>query len=103
MPPGIWLHHSRETSLHGKALAQLQPAVRGKAASTARVGRRVESHDRGCAAPVLLLPEGFARFTEDEVVAALCHELAHIKRQDYLMNLVCQVVSSAVGLASGGG
>jgi hypothetical protein len=42
---------------------------------------------------VLLLPVGFARFTEDEVVAALCHELAHIKRQDYLINIVCQVVA----------
>jgi hypothetical protein len=41
-----------------------------------------------------LLPEGFARFTEDEVRAALCHELAHVKRQDYLMNLVCQVAAS---------
>jgi hypothetical protein len=47
----------------------------------------------GVRAPVLLLPEGFARFTEDEVIAALCHELAHIKRQDYLMNMVCQVVA----------
>jgi beta-lactamase regulating signal transducer with metallopeptidase domain len=48
----------------------------------------------GVTAPVVLLPEGFARFTEDEVRAALCHELAHVKRQDYLMNLVCQVAAS---------
>jgi beta-lactamase regulating signal transducer with metallopeptidase domain len=47
----------------------------------------------GGRAPVLLLPEGFARHTEDEIRAALCHELAHIQRRDYLVNVVCQVAS----------
>jgi beta-lactamase regulating signal transducer with metallopeptidase domain len=47
----------------------------------------------GVAAPVLLLPEGFARHTEDEIQAALCHELAHIQRQDYLVNVACQVAA----------
>jgi beta-lactamase regulating signal transducer with metallopeptidase domain len=84
---------SRETSGHRVALAHysqrfqvVQPELRESAdvSSPVIVGAR---------APVLLLPEGFARFTEDEVVAALCHELAHIKRQDYLMNMVCQVVA----------
>jgi beta-lactamase regulating signal transducer with metallopeptidase domain len=84
---------SRETSAHRVALAHysrrfqvMQPQLResGDVSSPVIVGAR---------APVLLLPEGFARFTEDEIVAALCHELAHIKRQDYLMNMVCQVVA----------
>ena len=84
---------SRETSGHRVALAHysqrfqvMQPQLResGDVSSPVIVGVR---------APVLLLPEGFARFTEDEVIAALCHELAHIKRQDYLMNMVCQVVA----------
>ena len=47
----------------------------------------------GAVSPMLLLPEGFAQFTADEVEAALCHELAHIKRHDYLMNVVCQVAA----------
>ena len=47
----------------------------------------------GVAAPVVLLPEGFAEFKDQEVRAALCHELAHIKRQDYLMNIVCQLAA----------
>jgi beta-lactamase regulating signal transducer with metallopeptidase domain len=47
----------------------------------------------GGRAPVLLLPEGFARHTEDEIRAALCHELAHIQRQDYLVNVACQVAA----------
>jgi beta-lactamase regulating signal transducer with metallopeptidase domain len=51
----------------------------------------------GLVAPVLLLPEEFGRHTEDEVRAALCHELAHVKRRDYLVNLVCQVVALPVG------
>jgi beta-lactamase regulating signal transducer with metallopeptidase domain len=84
---------SRETSGYRVALAHysrrfqvMQPRVHESAdvSSPVIVGAR---------APVLLLPVGFARFTEDEVVAALCHELAHIKRQDYLINIVCQVVA----------
>jgi hypothetical protein len=47
----------------------------------------------GAVSPVLLLPEGFAQFTADEVEAALCHELAHIKRHDYLMNVACRVAA----------
>jgi hypothetical protein len=39
------------------------------------------------------LPEGFARHTENEIRAALCHELAHIQRRDYLVNVVCQVAA----------
>jgi bla regulator protein BlaR1 len=50
----------------------------------------------GLVAPVLLLPEGFDRHTQDEVRAALCHELAHVKRRDYLVNLMCQVVALPV-------
>jgi beta-lactamase regulating signal transducer with metallopeptidase domain len=50
----------------------------------------------GLFAPVLLLPEGFARHTDDEVRAALCHELAHVKRRDYMVNLICQVVALPV-------
>jgi Zn-dependent protease with chaperone function len=34
--------------------------------------------------------------TEDEIRAALCHELAHIKRRDYLVNAVCQLAALPV-------
>jgi beta-lactamase regulating signal transducer with metallopeptidase domain len=47
----------------------------------------------GVMAPVLLLPEGFERHTENEIRAALCHEMAHIQRRDYLVNLACQVAA----------
>jgi beta-lactamase regulating signal transducer with metallopeptidase domain/polyhydroxyalkanoate synthesis regulator phasin len=47
----------------------------------------------GMRAPVLLLPAGFARHTENEIRAALCHELAHIQRRDYVLNVACQVAA----------
>ena len=46
----------------------------------------------GAVSPVVLLPEGFAGHAEDEVRAALLHELAHVKRRDYLTNGICQLV-----------
>jgi beta-lactamase regulating signal transducer with metallopeptidase domain len=45
----------------------------------------------GAVSPVVLLPEGFAGHAEDEVRAALLHELAHVKRRDYLTNGICQL------------
>jgi len=50
----------------------------------------------GVRLPVLLLPQDFARHTEDEIEAALCHELAHLQRHDYFVNLICQLVSLPV-------
>jgi beta-lactamase regulating signal transducer with metallopeptidase domain len=50
----------------------------------------------GAMAPVVLLPEGFAGHAEDEVRAALLHELAHVKRRDYVMNGVCQLAGLPV-------
>ena len=44
----------------------------------------------GAFRPVLVLPEGFLQLKDDEVVAALSHELAHVERRDYLVNLLCQ-------------
>jgi beta-lactamase regulating signal transducer with metallopeptidase domain len=50
----------------------------------------------GVAHPVLLLPVNFDRFPASEVRAALCHELAHVKRRDYLGNLLCHLVALPV-------
>ena len=50
----------------------------------------------GAVSPVVLLPEGFAGHAEDEVRAALLHELAHVKRRDYLTNGVCQLAALPV-------
>jgi beta-lactamase regulating signal transducer with metallopeptidase domain len=86
--------HAQATSLHGEELALYSRRFGVKLPQLRQSADVSSPMVLGVSAPVLLLPEGFARFSEDEVAAALCHELAHIKRQDYLMNLVCQVVAS---------
>jgi beta-lactamase regulating signal transducer with metallopeptidase domain len=90
------VHNSRETCLGDRDRTALEdyshrlgiklPQLResGEVSSPMVVGGR---------SPVLLLPEGFARHTEDEIRAALCHELAHIQRRDYLVNAACQVAA----------
>ena len=50
----------------------------------------------GAMRPVLLLPERFTDHAEEEIKAAVCHELAHVSRRDYLVNMVCQVVALPV-------
>jgi beta-lactamase regulating signal transducer with metallopeptidase domain len=45
----------------------------------------------GAVRPVLLLPAGFDRLKDDEILAALSHEFAHLARRDYLINLICQI------------
>src|SRR6185437_12798204 len=47
----------------------------------------------GATKPVLLWPENFARTSDDELRAALCHELAHVRRWDYSMNLLCEMAA----------
>ena len=44
--------------------------------------------------PVILLPFSLATYlSADEIEAVLLHELAHIKRNDYLINLLQQVIA----------
>jgi beta-lactamase regulating signal transducer with metallopeptidase domain len=85
---------SREVFQHRAELADLSSRFRVKLPQLRESEEVSSPMIVGVAAPVVLLPEGFDRFTEDQVRAALCHELAHVKRQDYLMNLVCQVAAS---------
>lgn len=41
--------------------------------------------------PSLLLPPAFAGYTQDQLRAVFCHELAHVVRRDYLTNLLCHL------------
>ncbi len=85
--------HARATSLYSKELSQYSLRLGVKLPQLRQSAEVSSPMIVGVTAPVLLLPEGFTQFSADEVAAALCHELAHIKRHDYLMNLVCQVVA----------
>jgi beta-lactamase regulating signal transducer with metallopeptidase domain len=85
--------HARETSGHTAELAHYSRRFGVKLPELRESGDISSPMIVGAVSPVLLLPEGFAQFTADEVEAALCHELAHIKRHDYLMNVVCQVAA----------
>jgi len=43
--------------------------------------------------PVIILPEAlFQASPSDELTAALCHEMTHIRRHDYLVNLICEFI-----------
>ncbi len=85
--------HARETSLHTAELARYSRRFGVKPPQLRESFEVSSPMIVGAVSPVLLLPEGFAQFTADEVEAALCHELAHIQRHDYLMNVVCQVAA----------
>jgi len=47
----------------------------------------------GARAPVILTPPAFARLGEDDQRAALLHELAHVARRDYAVNLACEALA----------
>ncbi len=48
----------------------------------------------GMRAPAILVPPGFLdRCTPSEFLAAVGHECAHIRRRDYAMNLLCEIVT----------
>ena len=51
----------------------------------------------GVMRPTLLLPKAFFASTEREMIAILCHELAHVRCRDYLANWVCQLGSLPIG------
>ena len=91
--------HSRETTLWDQDSAALEDYCRRLGVKPPRLRESEEVPSPmivGVTAAVLLLPEDFARHTADEVRAALCHELAHIKRRDYLVNAICQLAALPV-------
>ncbi len=47
----------------------------------------------GAMRPALLLPDTFAENADGELLAIMCHELAHIRRRDYLANWICQLAA----------
>ena len=99
------LKNSHEIELDGAENAALEGCARRVGVKTPRV--RVSNAITGpvvvgAAQPVLLWPGNFGPMaagdsigphSEEEVTAALCHEMAHIRRRDYLMNLLCEAAA----------
>jgi beta-lactamase regulating signal transducer with metallopeptidase domain len=51
----------------------------------------------GARPPILLMPIAFLETaSQADLDAALCHELAHISRRDFQMNLICELTSLAI-------
>jgi len=49
--------------------------------------------------PVLILPERFfTEISEADFSSAICHELAHVQRHDFVSNLLCELLSLPVSL-----
>ncbi len=51
----------------------------------------------GAQSPAILTPPAFSRLAADEQSAALLHELAHIARRDYGVNLACEALAAPIG------
>jgi beta-lactamase regulating signal transducer with metallopeptidase domain len=84
LPADLTQALARLARLHGRAV----PPVR----SSAQVpGPAVV----GALKPVILIPEGVA-LEGDDLRAALLHELAHVLRHDYAINLACEVLTLPV-------
>ncbi len=51
----------------------------------------------GAKKPIIILPESFLKITSEKTLTAvLGHELAHIRRRDYGLNLICEFLSLLV-------
>ncbi|HLZ76497.1 M56 family metallopeptidase [Phenylobacterium sp.] len=77
------------------ALERLAQA-HGRIAAPVRSSKRVSSPAVvGAVSPVILIPDGLA-VADDDLRAALLHEMAHVIRHDYAVNLACEVMTLPV-------
>ncbi len=68
----------------------------GRIAAPVRSSARVSSPAVvGALSPVILIPDGLA-VTDEDLRAALLHEMAHVIRHDYAVNLACEVLTLPV-------
>lgn len=86
---------ARPAQLPARALAALEDLARRRDRALPRVlssptvaGPAVV----GALRPVILIPEAW-RCSDDELTAALLHEMAHVLRHDYAVNLACEVLT----------
>ncbi|HEK19567.1 M56 family metallopeptidase [Mucilaginibacter sp.] len=100
----VFAHHRIKAIKRGMSLGvQLQSQI-SRFAAKFEITKKVQVGfsamvDVPCIAgylkPVILLPVTLSTYLEaDEIEAILLHELAHIKRNDYLVNLLQQVIAT---------
>ena len=90
------LQRSRSIDLAPRAMAIFAQAAQHQDVALPRLRQSDETISPvviGARRPVLLLPAGFDQLKDDEILAALSHEFAHLKRRDYLVNIICQLAS----------
>jgi len=93
------LRRSRSIHLAPRAMAIFAQAAEAQGIRLPRLRQSDETVSPvviGAVRPVLLLPAGFDALKDDEILAALSHEFAHLARRDYLVNLLCQIVALPV-------
>ncbi|HMA52774.1 MAG TPA: M56 family metallopeptidase [Magnetospirillaceae bacterium] len=90
------LRRSRSIHLAPRAMAIFAQAAENQRIRLPRLRQSDETVSPvviGAWHPVLLLPAGFDHLKDDEILAALSHEFAHLARRDYLINLICQIAA----------
>lgn len=90
------IRRSRSIDLAPRAMAIFAQAAQHQGVALPRLRQSDETISPvviGARRPVLLLPAGFDLLKEDEILAALSHEFAHLKRRDYLVNILCQTAA----------
>lgn len=93
------VQESREVTLAGEQRVVLEDYGRRLRIRLPEVRESVEVSSPtivGAAAPVLLLPARFWAHGREEIRAALLHELAHVKRRDFLSNALCELAGVPV-------
>ena len=93
------LRRSRSIHLAPRAMAIFAQAADSQAIRLPRLRQSDETVSPvviGAWRPVLLLPAGFDHLKDDEILAALSHEFAHLARRDYLVNLICQIAAMPI-------
>jgi hypothetical protein len=84
LPLAVAQHLERLAQAHGRTAA---PVRRSSQVSSPAVV--------GAVSPVILIPDGVA-MQDDDLRAALLHEMAHVVRHDYAVNLACEVLTLPV-------
>ncbi len=93
---GAITRRAKATSLEPEVAEALYTAARlhGVATPPVKISHEIRSPVvAGGRAPTILIPPAFTRLSPDEQCAALLHELAHVARRDYAVNLTSEALA----------